>query len=214
MNTLRTDGCSISFTCASRTQAAQEKLPDLELEDFSSDGLVEDFHLWAADPGVTQPFVAVDGHGSQPHQVRQFSAKEYYHVAGYDLTQAKLSVWKKNAKIGELETKIPSAATAQSNVFDEHVKGLLDRFDALTKFYDKEVINLRFLNYIGRQRVDDELVRVLINGGSKYAGRMSRNKKKKTQEGQVEDTRWRRPRKKKDQVDDKVLPTANGTKKR
>lgn len=125
MNTIRTDGVGVDFICG-RSVSREDPLPELGLEDFSLDDINTGFHLWAIDPGVTQPFVAVDGHEDNTHQVRQISAKEYYHLAGYDLTSAKLKAWKKKAHIDRTESQIPSPKTASKDVFDNHVRELLD----------------------------------------------------------------------------------------
>ena len=64
--------------------------PDLELTDFSTDKLINIFHLWGVDPGQVNIFTASDGHGNGNHEVRRYSAAEYYTRAGFKKTNEKI----------------------------------------------------------------------------------------------------------------------------
>lgn len=51
MNVIRTNGVVIDFIYAVASGRPEDKLPDLQLKDFTASDLC-DFHLWAIDPGV------------------------------------------------------------------------------------------------------------------------------------------------------------------
>lgn len=192
MNTIATDGVGISL-CA-RRPAGKDRLPDLELSDFITEDL-KNFHLWAIDPGFNEIFVAVDGHNQEPHQVRKIAAREFYHLAGYDLTNTKICKWKQKAGIDKLESGIPSAKTASPAVFDQHVKGLLDRLGQLLVFYGTDIASLRFENYKGRQRACSEMTNIMLNGGQKYTGVRPNRRRKKRKRGKSKKRKrqkWRR----------------------
>lgn len=72
---------------------------NLDLEDFSPEETKTTFKLWACDPGYSSPYVAVDGHGTSTYQIRQVSAKEYYHLGWLRLLIAELKRWKKNSSL-------------------------------------------------------------------------------------------------------------------
>lgn len=47
----------------------------------------------------------------------------------------------------------------------------LNNIDALLKFYDNHFTSLRFLNYIGRQCADIQMINIFVTGGKKYLKR-------------------------------------------
>lgn len=195
LNTVKIDDVAIDFTCMRSTTNAEKKLADLELEDFSRDEIENGYHLWAVDLGVTQPFVAVDGHENGPHQVRQMSAKEYRHLAGYDLSNARLAAWKNANNIPSIEGEIPTAKTSNKSTYLQHARYLLASLDTLLEFYGKQVAELRFLNYSGRQRADNEVEQVFVTGGQKYADPKSKRRQKKHHHKKKKKHKhiWKRP---------------------
>ncbi|GAA5811856.1 hypothetical protein MFLAVUS_005302 [Mucor flavus] len=88
-NMVRTDGYGIDFILAGpQNQAAA--FPDLEISDFSLEEIGIRFHLWGVDPGQKNIFIAPDGHGEEAHQVRKYSAAEYYTRAGFKRTNQRI----------------------------------------------------------------------------------------------------------------------------
>lgn len=92
---MQTDGYAVSFVCKNKEQS----MINLDLEDFSPEETKTTFKLWACDPGYSSPYVAVDGHGTSTYQIRQVSAKEYYHLGWLRLLIAELKRWKKNSSL-------------------------------------------------------------------------------------------------------------------
>ncbi|GAA5807717.1 hypothetical protein MFLAVUS_001091 [Mucor flavus] len=78
---VRTNGYGIDFILAG-PQNQTTALPDLEISDFSLEEIGTRFHLWDVDSGQKNIFTASDGHGEEAHQLRKYSAAEYYTCAG------------------------------------------------------------------------------------------------------------------------------------
>ena len=174
-NVVCTDGFGIDFICVCSTKSNQDGLPGLDLEDFSVEEIAHEYHHWAADPGLTNIYSAVDGHGDEePHQYRKFSAKEFYHLAGFDITNDKIAKYRLDEEgLVKIESKMPSPKTTSLTKYQEYIKYRLHHLPTLFDFYDQRFIYLRFLNYIGRQRAGSELVNILCTGGIKYANNIS-----------------------------------------
>ncbi|GAA5808661.1 hypothetical protein MFLAVUS_002054 [Mucor flavus] len=148
-NTVRTDGYVIDFMLAGPKRQL-DKLPDLDLNDFTTEEINENFHLWSVDPGQVNIYTASDGHGTNPHQVRKYSTAEYYTRAGLKITNQHILNYK-NANLQLLEAKrqIITFKTANLERFTEYVRSVLNNLNTLLTFYDDRFTALRFLNYIG-----------------------------------------------------------------
>lgn len=170
-NMVRTDGYAIDFILAGpRNQDAN--LPGLELSDFTQEELNENFCLWGVDPGQVNIFTASDGHGDDPHQVRKYSTAEYYTRAGFKQSN-KVILESKNGdeQFLRAERDITTYKTANMDTFILYIHSVLNNIDILSRFYGDRFTSLRFLNYIGRQRADAEMVNIFVNGGKKYLKR-------------------------------------------
>ncbi|KAG0173489.1 hypothetical protein DFQ30_007841 [Apophysomyces sp. BC1015] len=143
--------------------------------------MLDDLEIWGIDHGVTQVFVASNGcdpHAyindneltDEPslatpdnprHKIRQFSAAEYYCLAGFPKTNTKIREWKDLYGIPQLESSIGSPKTSS-------LQGIIYVLDLLLEFYGTDAQQLKFLNYRGRQKANDEMVKIFTNGGIKY----------------------------------------------
>ncbi|KAI8096283.1 uncharacterized protein BX664DRAFT_245291, partial [Halteromyces radiatus] len=130
---------------------------------------MQECKVWGVDPGVTEVFVAVDNSDpSERHQVRKFSSAEYYVKAGYKKTNNTICETKQSQNIDRLESSIPSPKTSSMDGIQLYIERLLDVLPLLVQFYGTEIQRLRFLNYIGKQKVQDERINIFVNGGKKY----------------------------------------------
>ncbi|GAA5805581.1 hypothetical protein HPULCUR_011100 [Helicostylum pulchrum] len=170
-NMVRTDGYGIDFILAG-PKNPDANLPDLDLNDFTPRELNENFCLWGADPGQTNIFTASDGHGDDSHQVRKYSTAEYYTRAGFKKSNKTiLNLKNGDEQLSEAERNIATFKTANMEVFLLYIHSVLNNIDVLVRFYDDRFTSLRFLNYIGRQRADAEMVNIFVTGGKKYLKR-------------------------------------------
>ncbi|KAI9247611.1 hypothetical protein EDC94DRAFT_528825 [Helicostylum pulchrum] len=168
---VRTDGYGIDFILAG-PKNPDANLPDLDLNDFTPRELNENFCLWGADPGQTNIFTASDGHGDDSHQVRKYSTAEYYTRAGFKKSNKTiLNLKNGDEQLSEAERNIATFKTANMEVFLLYIHSVLNNIDVLVRFYDDRFTSLRFLNYIGRQRADAEMVNIFVTGGKKYLKR-------------------------------------------
>ncbi|KAG2231243.1 hypothetical protein INT48_006818, partial [Thamnidium elegans] len=76
-NMVRTNYYGIDFILAG-PERQSDKLPNLDLNDFTPEEINEHFHLWGIDPGQVNIFTASDGYDTDPHQLRKYSIAEYY----------------------------------------------------------------------------------------------------------------------------------------
>ncbi|GAA5812210.1 hypothetical protein MFLAVUS_005660 [Mucor flavus] len=145
-NMVRTDGYGIAFILTGpQNQAAA--LPDLENSNFSLEEL-------------------------EAHQVRKYSAAEYYTRAGFKRTNQRIIDLKnEDEKILQAERQITTFKTANLQIFILYVHSVLNNLNTLLAFYDDRFTALRFLNYIGRQRADAETINIFVTGGKKYLKR-------------------------------------------
>ena len=121
------------------------------------------------DPGQINIFTASDGHGNGNHEVRRYSAAEYYTRAGFKKTNEKiLNMRNSNEEYMQAERAITTHKTADLARFGDYVRSVLTHIDVLLSFHDDRFTSLRFLNYIGRQRADAEMVNIFVSGDKKY----------------------------------------------
>lgn len=196
MNKIRTDGFTVEFLFA-RKKRVLDALPELDFVDFSEQELKEDFHLWGADPGRRDVFVMVDGHESHPHQVRRISTAEYYTVAGYNKTRSRIQNAKTSKQIDKIETSIPSPKTATLEGFAAYLSSLLPNLSKVLSFYGKEFAEWRFLNYQGKQRANEYMLSIFVDGGDKY------NEKQPPPQQAAEGQKKKRRKKNKGQTNNK-----------
>ncbi|KAG2230908.1 hypothetical protein INT48_000020 [Thamnidium elegans] len=94
---VRTDGYCINFILAG-PERQSNKLPNLDLNDFTPEEINKRFHLWGVDPGQISIFTASDGHDTDPHQLRKYSTAEYYTRTGvlHCLNQTCNTLWQRD----------------------------------------------------------------------------------------------------------------------
>ncbi|KAI8082320.1 hypothetical protein BDF21DRAFT_361394 [Thamnidium elegans] len=196
-NMVRTDGYGIDFILAG-PERQSNKLPNLDVNDFTPEGINERFHLWGVDPGQINIFTASDGHDTDPHQLRKYPTAEYYTRAGLKKTNLHILNYKNaDLQFQEAEQRITTHKTANLERFLEYVHSVLNNLDILLQFYDHRFTALRFLNYIGRQRADAEMVNIFVNGSKKYLRREFKQTGRDEKRGNPKRRKKRRPVKKK-----------------
>ncbi|ORZ22667.1 hypothetical protein BCR42DRAFT_388846 [Absidia repens] len=101
----------------------------------------------------------------------------------------------KTEAIRTVEAQITTNKTTDLEGIQAYIQSSLQALSPLTEFYGQEaILGLQFANYQGRQKMDAELVNVLIDGGHKYRpppGAMERS----SNIGQTQQRRRRRTRK-------------------
>lgn len=192
-NQILCDGYSCHFQFA---RPAKGTPTELELEDFESAGIDNYYRVCAIDPGVKNLFTASYGEGEESHEIRRCTGKEYYHMTGSPQRNKQLLRKKKQAGIDKIETEFPTAKTADIEVYHRHVEYFFLHKDSIFTFYNAEDAERRFRNYQGKQRAQEELANMLINGGRKYnkKKRKHRNKNRKCRKRQRQRKRkksWR-----------------------
>lgn len=91
----------------------QKLQTDVVFLTFATDELNTALHLGGVDPGITNIFIASDDHGDNPHQIRKYSAVEYYTRAGYKKNkQGKLGARTGNPALLDIETDIVTFKTS------------------------------------------------------------------------------------------------------
>lgn len=179
-NQVCSDGFSIVF------QFARPKKPqavELELQDFTSEEISKYYRVCAIDPGVRHLFTASYGAGGAHHEVRRCSSKEYYTMTGSLRRGKQLLSSKKRLGIDTIETNYPTGKTSNIERYRYHVDYFFSHREVLFSFYGLEDAERRFRDYQGRQRAQEEIANMLINGGRKYDRRKrkhrSKNRKKR-----------------------------------
>ncbi|CAO3633625.1 unnamed protein product [Cunninghamella blakesleeana] len=91
-----------------------------------------------------------------PHEVRRFSSTEYYCKAGYTKTSQRINE-SKTQVIKDAESSIRTYKTTSLWRINSFISSTLSVFNTLTTFHGQpEIQGLKFLNYQGRQKVDND----------------------------------------------------------
>ncbi|KAI9348389.1 hypothetical protein BD770DRAFT_386936, partial [Pilaira anomala] len=79
----------------------------------------------------------------------------------------------KNAdnNFSQAERNILTDKTSNIETFTLYVHSVFNNLGTILPFYDDRFTSLRFLNYIGRQRADAEIINMFVTGGKKYLKR-------------------------------------------
>jgi hypothetical protein len=167
---MSTDGYSCSFHFARKKLARNDITCEktLQVEDFSIAEVEEFFRPCAIDPGVTTLITAAYGTGSDSHEVRSFSNKEYYALTGSKRRNADMNKKKTSCGIATIESKMPSPKTVNLSEYQAYLNYFFENSQALRNFYNFETADTSFKHYQGRQRAIEETANILINGGRKY----------------------------------------------
>ncbi|KAG2192926.1 hypothetical protein INT47_002765 [Mucor saturninus] len=151
-NILCTDGRSANFLFTRPVVPKDNEDIKLEMNDLEAWEMQDVLRLWGADPGATDIFVASDGNGNDAHEIRSISTAEYYVKAGYKKNQATMKSLKQER-------------TSKLSTFEQHLQYYFTHLDTLLQFYDGRFTDLRFSNYRGQQKMDNELVNIVCLGG-------------------------------------------------
>lgn len=163
MNHIRTDGHTVDVLLV--RQKRHSELPDLSMDDFTSNELDQHFQLWGVDPGMKDIFTATDGAG----QYRRFSTKEWRSKCGITRRFRFHQEEKRRQGITKIESSIPTTKTTSSTKLMTAVKYLINNLPRLTEFYSMVHWRKHRLHaYSGRQKLDQEMVNVFVDGGEKY----------------------------------------------
>ncbi|KAI7902157.1 uncharacterized protein BX663DRAFT_436273, partial [Cokeromyces recurvatus] len=153
---------------------------DLKLTDFDYEEVASTYNPIYLGSGRKAVYTTVCGLVKDVHPIIRCSTKEYYHYTGsteFLVNQQKL---KKQNRIEEVESKIPTHKTAKAEKYYEYLQSMLEYIDILFDFYKDTSGKNRFVSYQGRQRAPEIMTNVLLDGGLKYnRERRRRNRKKK-----------------------------------
>jgi hypothetical protein len=148
---------SFSFARPERKKPSVKKWSEINL-DLDKD------RLWAVDPGITDIFVACDNNQGQ-HEIRKTSSKEYYHMCGFNLSNQKIAMWKRqNQDIAIIEKNMPSAKTSNLLTFDAYITYMNFHGQTICNFYDARFAKQKFKRYIKKQQAISEICRRLTHG--------------------------------------------------
>ncbi|SAL96236.1 hypothetical protein, partial, partial [Absidia glauca] len=162
-NLVSTDGHTVNVSLVRPT--AGPPLPDLELEDFTPELVNNHFRLWGIDPGMTHIFTATDGSS----QYLKYSSAEWRAKSGFTrrLTAQRQRM---TTQITDIQSRLPTTKTASVSTYATAVTSIMAHLNTLVSFYaDVSWSNDRLLNYSGRRRLDEEVVKIFVDGGKKYA---------------------------------------------
>lgn len=188
--TIQTDGFGASVLFARRKIKDSEKRKDLIIEDFTKNEMETLFLPVAVDPGRTTVFTATISHSEDKKEFRSCSSKERQSFAGTDRRMQKIEKLKVVAGIKTMESQIPTAKTVSIDRMMEHIRYMLMNLERLFRFYNYQSAPFRFYDYQGRQRANDEMANILLNGGKKY----NKSKRKKTNRNKRRKRRRRKSR--------------------
>ncbi|OZJ06030.1 hypothetical protein BZG36_01106 [Bifiguratus adelaidae] len=160
-----TDGFSVSLTFARRTRRHDLEYVDLDLEDFGIEEVEAWFRPCAVDPGGTQAFAASYGAGQEQHEQRRVATREYYAQTGSAGRNRALQRKKERAGIAHIEQTMPTGKTADHDQYCARVEYVVENLDPFFNFYSFASASKHFYDYQGRQRAQEELANVLVNGG-------------------------------------------------
>ncbi|CEG84765.1 hypothetical protein RMATCC62417_18522 [Rhizopus microsporus] len=182
-NIVKSDGFSVDFVFNKRTtkDTSLTANVDLKLEDFGLDEVKQTYQPMFLDLGRKSVFTAAVGLDTVNHQIRRCSIAEYYHMTGSTKYIKQLEKLKAQKGIKEIEDNIPSPKTAECAAYLLYIEYILTHVGALFTFYDYKAAKDRFYLYQGRQRMVEEMVNMLVYGGTKYNKKKikKRNRKKK-----------------------------------
>ncbi|KAG0172847.1 hypothetical protein DFQ30_009519 [Apophysomyces sp. BC1015] len=119
--------------------------------------MLDDLEVWGIEPGVTQVFVA-----SNVCDPRAY-------ISDNDTRYGSLvREWKDLYGIPQLESSFGLPKTSSLQGIVNHIQTKNHVSDRLLAFYGTDVQPLKLLNYRGRQKANDEMVKIFKNGGKRY----------------------------------------------
>ncbi|ORX43010.1 hypothetical protein DM01DRAFT_1278305, partial [Hesseltinella vesiculosa] len=159
-NLVRTDGHTLEFLCERKSR---ERLPDLVMSDLDDNDMVE-FWSYGVDPGHTVPFTAVD---SEKNCLR-FTNNEFYAKSGYKKRRYHRQLSTTESGMNIALNSLPTKKTVSSTRWTSYCQSLCETLPVLYQFYGSSFTNARFLAYVSKQKVLDEMVNIFAFGGKKY----------------------------------------------
>lgn len=179
-NMVTTNGFQLSLHFA---RPAKSPGMELELSDFKEEEIENYFMPCALDPGRRDIFQAAYGAQNTEHEIRRSSTREYYQWTGSPKRNENLKKARKRNGIEEIESNFPSAKTADITRYSEYVRYLFLHLETLFTFYcfDNDA-ERRFRAYQGKQRAQEELVNVIVNGGKKYNSAKRKHRRRNRRE--------------------------------
>ncbi|KAI8099803.1 uncharacterized protein BX664DRAFT_248954, partial [Halteromyces radiatus] len=179
-NCIRTDGHGVDILLTHR--GGTQSSIDIGLTDLKQTEEMgvfnKHFMLWGLDPGLRDIFVATNGIDGS-NQQRSKSTAEYYTGTGHRKRRLRQQQLKKDNSITDIESSIPMAATASPDKWIKRVTYISERLTQLLRFYDGRFTSDKFLAYVGGQKMKEELVNSLVNGGLKYAGKPGERRRRR-----------------------------------
>jgi Putative transposase DNA-binding domain len=185
-NVLRTDGVDLDFIFDKRSLPARELQTPASFRNWIEFG-DHRTTVWGVDPGVTDVFVAVDGHGEDQHRVRRTSSKEYYHICGFNKATEQRRRWRvaDGQNWNQLIEQMPTVKTTNIGHFLDAIRYRFDNFFAIVEHYDRNFRyrRLAFSSYRNRQRGIHEICRRLTFGSKKYGSQPAPHHANRTRDG-------------------------------
>ncbi|KAF7726600.1 hypothetical protein EC973_008564, partial [Apophysomyces ossiformis] len=165
----------------------RDRLPDLTPQGFQ-EWEIEYMNVWGADPGVTDIYVCSNGSNDvyrneadleleddqdiPDEDIAKMMIRNLNHTRSDSFQQQSITLelaLRKLRKGSRLESEIDTNRTADMDRIIRSIVPTLDALPEVTAFYaQRDIQGLNFLNYQGRQRLDEEMVKIFINGGPKY----------------------------------------------
>jgi hypothetical protein len=182
---IHTDGFGVSFIFARKKREGLDKETVLGLEDFDQNEVEKYFLPCTVDPGRKSVFTATVGQNSSEHEIRSCTSAKRACYTGSKRRQHFVDNLKSRKGIKEIETQIPSPKTVKPDDLNNYIKYMLTHIDVLFDFYNERSAPFNFHNYQGRQRANDELANMLIDGRKKY----NKARRKKTKRNKIRNRR-------------------------
>ncbi|KAI8089728.1 uncharacterized protein BX664DRAFT_386169 [Halteromyces radiatus] len=105
------------------------------------------------------------------HEIRKSSSAEYYTRAGFKRTTNRINNEKSEA-VRTVEAAITTNRTTRMIGIMEYINSTLEALEVLTTLYGQEHLQgLKFLNYQGRQMMDEELYKAPLGAEERLANR-------------------------------------------
>jgi hypothetical protein len=78
--------------------------------------------------------------------------------------------------IGVAESRLLKRKTANVGIYKMYLTSLFENLPRLLEFYIEQKCAFEFLNYMGRQKAEAEVINIIVTGGKKYRRRGERGK--------------------------------------
>ncbi|KAI8054877.1 hypothetical protein BDF21DRAFT_349820, partial [Thamnidium elegans] len=126
----------------------------LTLKTFDWTEVEENFLPCTIDPDRKHIFTASIGHDSNEHQVRRCSDLERRCYTGSRRRENYVDKLKITKNIKDIESNIPTAKTANHEIYKVHLTYLLEHLPHLLQFYSQEYSPFAFYDYQCRANVN------------------------------------------------------------